>query len=196
MQLPQIRLNTRFAQIEIETAKAQQSIEQPRAELDIQQPKAELTIDRTPSKLSIDQTRAWEALDLKHIFRRIEEYSQNGYQDWLKGLDRRASEGEQLMKIENKGHPITTIAKQNSEKPMLNFNIGFVPPHNSVKIDYDPGKLNMEWKIKQTINNTQQQKPIIEYKPGEVTTKLRNHAQLHIDFVNLKFTGINYEQEI
>lgn len=196
MQLPQIRLNSLFARIEIERTSPQHSIEQPKAELDIQQPKAEMTIDRIPSKLSIDQSKAWEAMDLKNIFRRIEEFAQNGYQDWLKGLGRRTSEGEQLMKIENKGHPIVSLAKQNSEKPMLDFNIGFVPPHNSVKIDFDPGKLNIQWEPKKVINNTRTQKPIIEYNPGKVTTKIKNYPQLKIDFANLKFIGSNYEQEI
>jgi hypothetical protein len=196
LQLPQIRIHSQAARIEINSKPSQQSIEQPKSNLDIQQPRAELTIDRIPSKLTIDQTGAWESMDLKHIFRRIEEYAQKGKQDWLEGVGRRASEGDDLMRIENKSEPIKAHAKRNSEKPTYPVNIRYTPPHFSVKIDYDPGKLNINWEPKKVINNTQAQKPIIDYQPGNVATSLKNTAQLNIDFVNLKFKGINYEQEI
>lgn len=196
MQLPQIRLQSNFAQIELNTKPAEQSIEQPEAELDLQQPPAEMTIDRTPSKLSIDQTQAWEDMDLKHIFRRIEEYANNGYQDWLSGLGRRAGDGDQLMRIENDGNPIASQAKTNSEKPVYSFNIGFIPSPFSVKVNFEPSKLNIEWNINKVINNTKAQKPVVNYQPGEVTTSLRQPSSLKVDFTNLQFKGINYEQEI
>ncbi|RJS60540.1 DUF6470 family protein [Bacillus sp. PK3_68] len=196
MQLPQIRLQSNFAQIELNTKPAEQSIEQPRAELDLQQPPAEMMIDRTPSKLSIDQTQAWEDMDLKHIFRRIEEYADNGYQDWYSGVARRAGEGDELMKIENNRNPIASQAKTNSERPEYSFNIGFIPSPFSVNINFEPAKLNIEWKINKVINNTKAQKPVIDYQPGEVMTSLKQPSSLNVDFANLKFKGLNYEQEI
>jgi hypothetical protein len=196
MQLPQIRLESQQAKIQMHTIPPKQSIEQPPAQLDLQQPRAELTIERTPGKLTIDQTKAWEDMDLKHIFRRIEEFAQKGYEDWLKGLERMAQDGDELMRIENGGNPLAEQTKRNGESPIYDFNIGFVPSHFSVKTNYEPAKLNIQWKVNKPINNTKPQKPIIEYEPGKVEIAMKQYANLKVDFVNLKFVGINYEQQI
>ncbi|MFL0364980.1 DUF6470 family protein [Pseudobacillus sp. 179-B 2D1 NHS] len=196
MQLPQIRMTSQTAKIELTTQQPVQSIEQPPAELDLQQPPAELTIERTPAQLTIDQTKAREDMDLKHISKRIEEAAQQGYEDWLSGLARVAADGDELMMIENGGDPIPEQAKRNSEGPELEFNIGWIPSAGSVKIDYVPGKVDINVKTNPVINNTRPQKPIHNYQPGKVNISLKQQPSLTIDFVNLKYKGINYEQEI
>lgn len=92
-------------------------------------------------------------MDLKPISKRIEEFAQNGYNDWLEGLARMAEQGDQLMRIEDGGLPIADQAKENSEDPMLEFNIGFVPSPFSVKTNYEPAKVNINWQVN---------KPVIE----------------------------------
>lgn len=197
MNFPQIRLQSQTAQIELKTNPAKQSIEQPGPDLDLQQPPAELHIDRTPAVLSIDQSEARADVDLKSIRRRVEEFAQNGYREWLNGIARRAQEGNELMRIENGGNPIASIAKQNGKLlPTYEFNIGYVPKAGSVKIDFQPTKLDIQWDIKKPINNTQARKPIIEYQPGTVDIRMKRYQDVQIDFANLKFVGINYEQEI
>lgn len=197
MNFPQIRLQSQMAKIELNTNPAVQSIEKPGPDLDIQQPSAVLHINRTPSKLLIDQSEARADVDLKTIRRRIEEFAQNGYKEWLNGLGRRAQEGNQLMRIENKGNPIANIAKQNSQLyPTYDFNIGYVPKAGSVKIDFEPTKLDIEWETKKPINNTKTRNPIINYHPGNVDIRMKQYQNLKIDFANLKYVGINYEQEI
>jgi len=187
MQLPQIRLESQPALISLQTKNAVQNIEQPKAELDIQQPPAEMTIERTPSQLTIDQTAAREAIDLKTIRKRIEEHADNGYQGVLDGITRRKQEGDDLMRIEDGGSPITAHAKQNSERPEKQFNIGFVPPLFSVKIKYEPAKLNIEWQQNKVINNTKVNKPILDYQAGDVEVGLRQRESLTIDYVNVNF---------
>jgi len=196
MKLPQIRLESQWARISLSSTPPQQTIEQPQAELDIQSSKIEMEIHRKPSKLTIDQTKAWEDMDLKHVFRRIEEYADNGYQDWLNGLARIAEQGNELMKIEDGGNPIATQAKTNSESPMKEFNVGWVPSHFSVKIDYDPGKVDIEWKTQPAINNSKPKKPIVEYTPGSVNIEMEQKANIKVDFENLLFKGINFEMKI
>ncbi|MCI1592500.1 DUF6470 family protein [Heyndrickxia oleronia] len=197
MNFPQIRLQSQMAQIEMTTNPAKQSIEQPGPDLDLQQPPAELHIDRTPSVLSIDQSEARADVDLKSIRRRVEEFAQNGYQEWLNGIARRAQEGNELMRIENGGNPIASIGKQNGKLlPTYEFNIGYVPKAGSVKIDFQPTKLDIQWDIKKPINNTKARKPIIDYQPGTVDIRIKQYQDLQIDFDNLKYVGINYEQEI
>ena len=164
MQLPQIRLQSTFAQTEINTYKSNLEIEQPKAELSIQQPAAELDIRRTPSRLTIDQTKAKEDLDLKHISRRIEEAAQQGYQDWLSGLARVSQDGDELMMIENGGHPIAEQAKRNSESPMFDFNIGWIPTAGGVQTNYEAGKVELNWKVNRPIIESRINKPVIDRK--------------------------------
>lgn len=189
MRLPQIRLDSQSALISLQTKNAIQNIEQPKAELDIQQPPAKMTIERTPSQLTIDQTAAREAIDLKTIRKRIEEHADNGYQGVLDGIARRKQEGDDLMRIEDGGNPITLHAKQNSERPEKQFNIGFVPPLFSVKINYEPVKLNIEWQQNKVINNTKVNKPILDYQAGDVEVGLRQRESLTIDYANVNFNA-------
>jgi hypothetical protein len=196
MQLPQIRLQSTFAQTEINTYKSVLEIEQPKAELSIQQPQAELNINRTPSKLTIDQTKAREDVDLKHISRRIEEAARKGYQDWLSGLARVSQDGDELMMIENGGHPIADLAKRNSESPIIELNIGWIPSAGGVKIGYDPGKVGINWKVKKPMIESTINKPLLNYTPGKAEVSLKQYPTLKIDFENLHYVGINYEQSI
>jgi hypothetical protein len=196
MKLPQIRLESTFAKIAIETTPPVQEIKQPPADLDLQQPPAEMKIETTPSNLTIDQTKAWEDMDLKHIFRRIEEFAQKGYEDWLEGMDRLSRQGDELMRIEDGGNPIADQAKENSEDPMYEFNVGWVPSHFSVKTNFEPAKVHIDVKVNKPINHTKINKPIINYTPGKVTTELVQRNSLKIDFVNLKFVGTNFEISI
>lgn len=100
------------------------------------------------------------------------------------------------MRIEKHGNAIANISKRNSERPTYDFNIGFVPKAGSVKIDFEPGKVDIEWKTHKPINQTRAQKPIIDYQPGNVIIGMKQYQSLKIDFVNLKYVGFNFEQEI
>jgi hypothetical protein len=186
MDFPQIRMESNFGRIGLTTQNAYQTIAQPKAEMSIRQPKADLNIETTEGKLTIDQTKAWEDMDLKHIFRRIEEYAQNGYQDWLSGLARMSQEGDDLMKIEAGGNPIPEHAKINSESPMYDFNIGFVPSHFSVKTNYQPGNLKIDWRTNNPEIDVKVNKPQIEYTPGKVQGEINQWPSLNIDFIGLE----------
>lgn len=193
MQLPQIRLESQYAKIGLRTIPAVQEIQQPKADLSIEQPKADLTITTTPGKLTIDQTKAREDVDLKSIAKRIEEAADKGQQDWLEGLARRAAEGNSIMKIENGGNPIAHISKENSKGPELQFNIGWIPSHFSVKTNYVPAVVDIQVKVNEPIINAQTNKPIHNYTPGKVEVSLEQRQSLKIDIVNLKHVGVNFE---
>jgi hypothetical protein len=186
MNFPQLRMESTFGQIELTSQKPIQEIEQLPAEMIIKQPKAELEIKCTPGKLTIDQTQAWEDMDLKHISKRIEEAAQNGYQDWLAGMARRAQEGDDLMRIENGGNPIAEHAKINSESPMYEFNIGFIPSHNSVKLNYQPADLNITWKTKKPVIEVNINRPRHEYTPGTVRSEMKQWPSLKIEVIGLE----------
>ncbi|MBM7661591.1 hypothetical protein JOC85_002394 [Bacillus mesophilus] len=183
MQIPKIQIQSTRAQLGIRTHHAKVDIQQPKAEMNIQQPSADLNITSTPSKLTIDQTQAREDVDLKSIAKRIQEFAQQGKQDSLKGIARRATEGDQLMRVENKGNAIARIAKQNSIKEHQ-FNIAWIPSHDSVKINYTPKKVNIQVEAKKPIIEVQPNKPILNYSPGKVEYMMESYPRLQIDFVN------------
>jgi len=182
MKVSQLRLESTTAQINLKTKNAVNQIQQPMADLSIQQPKAELSIQTTPSKLTIDQTEARADVDLKSIFRRMEEIEQKGYQDLLAGIARRTQQGDELMRIENKGNPIPSQAKINSEKPKKEFGLGYIPSAGSVKIQYEPADVKIEVKPKKPIIDVKVNKPIYDYEPGKVEINLQRRNELKVDF--------------
>jgi hypothetical protein len=181
MNFPQIKMESVLGKLVTTTTNALVTIEQPPADLKISQPKAELDIRSIEGKLTIDQTKAWEDMDLKHIFRRIEEYAQNGFQDWLAGMARVSQEGDDMMRIENGGDPIPTQAKINSESPMYDFNVGFVPSHFSVKINYQPSHLKFNWKTNKPEIDVKINRPHIEYTAGRVRGEIEQWPSLKIE---------------
>ncbi|MFD0050255.1 DUF6470 family protein [Actinomycetes bacterium NPDC127524] len=185
MQLPQIRLQSRFVQIGLNIQQPKQEIEQPQAIQSIEQPQANMTMETTPGQLTIDQTKAREDLDLKNLSKRVEEFAQNGYQDWLSGLARRAEQGRELAAIENGGNPIAAQARQNSERPEKQFNIGWIPSYGSVKLNYEPGKVNIQVEQQRPVISAETRKPIHTYTPGKVTPEITQNNSLDIDFINL-----------
>ncbi|MBE4907053.1 hypothetical protein IMZ08_03150 [Bacillus luteolus] len=196
MQLPQIRLESKYAKIGMRTSKPVQDIQQTPADLSIKQLKADLKIRTLPGKLTIDQTQARADVDLKSIARRIEEFSNEGYQALLDGIARRAQEGDQIMKVENGGHPIAEQAEVNSKNPIYDFNIGWVPSHGSVKINYLPSEVNIDVTVNKPIIEPGINKAKTGYTPGKTNIYLEQQNSLVIDFDNLRFIGINYEQKI
>lgn len=182
MQIPQIRLESTSAQIGIKTNYAVNNISQPMADLTIEQPKADLQIKTSPSKLTIDQNEARADIDLKSIARRTEEFAQDGKSGLLEGIARRAQQGQELMKIENPGNPIASQAKTNSQKPMKEFGLAFIPSHGSVKINYEPAKVEVSISPNKPTINVQVNKPVTDYQAGNVDISLQRRNDLKIDF--------------
>jgi Family of unknown function (DUF6470) len=185
LDIPQIRLESRFVKLSLETVNASLEIQQPKADLSIQQPKAELSIQTTPGKLTIDQTKAREEVDLKHISKRIAEAADQGREDVLSGIARRIQQGDEQMRIENGGKPLTAQPKTNSEREIKQFNIGFIPSHFSVKLNFQPAEVKIDVQRNAPIIESKINKPIMDYKAGEVKVALAERNQLKIDFVSI-----------
>jgi len=183
--VPQIRMESTFIQLGLKTEKPLQSIEQPKAIQTIEQPKAKMEFRTTPGQLSLDQSQARADMDLKSIRQRIKEFAENGYQDFLTGMARRREQGDELMKIENKGNPISQQAVINGTKPEKQFNIGWIPSHFSVKINYEPANVETYIEPQKPILEAKMNRPIHEYKPGKVNMFIERWNSLKIDFVNI-----------
>lgn len=185
MHLPQIRLQTTFIKTGLTIDKPVQEIQQPQAIQRIEQPAAILEIETIPGQLHVDSSQARAEAGLKTDRERTEEFAQNGYQDWLDGLARRARQGRELMEIHKGGNPIAAHAKENSKLPEKQFNIGWIPSHFSVKMQYDPAQVNITVKPQKPITEAEIQKPIHTYTPGKVRVDVLVKNTLEIDFTNV-----------
>lgn len=184
MQLPQIRMQSTFIQIDLQIEHPTLQMEQPPAIQSIQQPPAIVNMHVTPGKLTIDQTEAWAQMDLKPISRRIAESAQEGKSKWLEGISRRARQGDDLMHIERGGSVTSAHAKENSQLPPKQFNIGWIPTPFSVKMNYEQAKLQIDVTTQKPSIDVQVRRPILTYTPGSVTVNVSRKNSLQIDFVN------------
>ncbi|NBJ69599.1 MULTISPECIES: DUF6470 family protein [Clostridia] len=184
MKIPKLKMSSQMAQIEIQHTAAKQTIRQPKAELSIQQPKAEVKMRTTPGKLTIDQTKAFADMNLMSIFQRNHQFASDGKQAALEGIERRARQGTELMKIEQKGNPLISQAKANAQPPMKRLGITFIPSVFSVKTSYQPTRLKIEVHTKPPVINIKPNTAQHDYEPGDVTTKMKQYQDLKIEVVN------------
>ncbi|MGG3161380.1 DUF6470 family protein [Geobacillus stearothermophilus] len=183
MRIPQLRMEATYARLAISTTPARLDITQPPAELTIEQPPVEMNITSVPARLTIDQSRAWAAMNNKHVVELIRDGAADGRQAVLDVIARTAIQGDELMRIENGGNPLADQAAANSEGPPFEFNIALVPPPFSVKMDYEPGRLDIDWYTQPPRIDVRTHEPIIHYQRGAVRIDLAQRPSLHIDVV-------------
>lgn len=196
MELPQIRLESQSAKLGLQIQKPVQELEQPKADIQMRQPKADLNIETTKGRLTIDQTQAWEDMNILSPARFSEEFANAGKQGWLEGIARRSQEGDQMMQIEHGGKAIENISYQNHGPRTYDFNIGWIPSHFSVKINYEPADVKVKIEPRKPEIEITPQKPRISYTPGDVSYQMEQYTNLKIDFVNLKHVGPGFETSI
>ena len=181
MKIPKLHIETTRGILGLSTIKSTQKIEQPRATLSIEQPHAKQTIRTTESKLSIDSSQARADAGLKSTSARSEEFASLGRQGVQEGIGRRAEQGNQLMRIENGGNSIVSLAKQ-SGRQMKDLGITFIPSYGSVKIDYTPSNVDIETEQQKPIISAQANKPVHEYTPGKVTAEMIQYPSIDISW--------------
>lgn len=180
MPISQLQMQSTMARLGHQVTPARQEIVQTPANLSIEQPKADLQINTSPPTLTIDQTQAWEEMNLKSIFRLNEQFSQEGYQAWLEALAANAQEGDQLMRIENGGGAIAQLAKQNSDTPYYESRLTFIPSTGSVKIQIEPGAIQIDAMPRKPVIQVQTHKPDIQYTPGNVKFYMEQYQSLNM----------------
>lgn len=179
--MPKLQVTTQQGKLGIQTTPATLNIRQQKADVQIQQPKADVQIRQRPGKLSIDQTQAWKNLNFNSAFDIAEQAAQFGRQDWLSGLERVAREGDELMRIENKGNPIASQAKRNG---VWNFEYkpGGRPAYDLVSLNYQANPADIEVKRNDPVINTTPRYPDLTYQKGNVYISLTQKSQVSIDW--------------
>lgn len=181
MDIPKLHIVTTKGILNLSTTRSTQRIEQPAASLSIEQPKAIQTFQTTQPKLSIDSTQARAEADLKSISKRWDEVASYSRQSLLEGMGRRAQQGTELMSIENGGNPIASQAKQTGRQ-MKNLGIKFIPSYGSVKVDFTPGRVDIQTEQQKPIISAQANKPIIDIVPGKVTAEMIQYPSIDISW--------------
>lgn len=181
MNIPQLQIQTTRGVLGLQITKPTQEIEQPRAIQSQQQPAAILEMSTTTPKLSIDTTENRADLDLKSVFKRTEEYAQNGKQGVMEGIARRAEQGRQLAQIENGGNAIADIAKQSATPPPASLGIRFVGDRMKLQVSFQPGTLDIQATPQKPINDVTIQRPIHHYNQGKVTGEMEQWPSIQID---------------
>lgn len=187
MKLPQIQIRTTDIKMDWQTQAPTQHIKQPQAEMSIFQPAAILDIETTLGKLSIDSSDARRDLGQYPTGEMIERYAQAGKQAAASGVSRRAQEGRQMMLNAGKGQEgavIQQIAKQNTgptrEGP---YGIQFIPSIGSVKINYQPSKVNINITRNKPQISIQANKVIHNYTPGKIAGTMIQRPGVDIDVI-------------
>jgi hypothetical protein len=183
MQIPQIRLQQTHAQIGLRIKQPVQELQQKPAELSIKQESAKMSIENKPSQLRIDDEQFWNDLGFKSIPTFSQENAQQGREAALEYMATKSQEGDQLAKIENKSDQIVGFAIEKVLPPKADFNIGFIPRAGSVKIQFTPAELHINWKKGGADIQVTPNKAIHNYKPGKTEVYLQQRQQLQIDFV-------------
>ena len=183
MQLPQIQLHQTYAQIGLRTTQPVQEIEQMPAEQSIKQVPATMNIDRKPTHLDIDQEQLWNELNFKNNSVFSEDMAEFAKQELMDAISEISQEGDQLAAIEQKTDAINAIVTSKINPGSAEFNIAFIPSYGSVKINYTPTELNIDWNKGGVEIQVTPHKPNHTYTPGKTEVYLRQMQSLQIDFV-------------
>ncbi|MFC4387023.1 DUF6470 family protein [Gracilibacillus marinus] len=196
MQLPQIRIQSQNAMIGLRINDANVQIDSEPAKLEISQPQAEVRISTKQGKLTIDQSKALADVGIIPTEESVKRMADNAMQTAIEGSKKRRRQGDRMMEVHKNGNVLPQIAKQNGERPMKQFNIGWIPGPNGVTFHYEPAEVEVDAKANQPIIQSEQTKNQFHYQRGGVETYLAQKNWLQIDFVHVKFVGNNFEIEI
>lgn len=177
MQMPQIQISQQNAKVHTNSEHGFMQVRQHRAKMDVKTNPAELGMHTEHAKVYIDQTQAFADANMKHIFRRIEEYAARGYRESLKGIARRAQEGNRMAAIHIESNPFVEFANKGKGQ-LPNSNIDFIPKYGSVKFQHKPGKTTLSVSPYNVDINVQARMPEFNYSPGKARTYLAQKNQI------------------
>lgn len=181
MYVPKLHMQSQMGRIGMESTASRQEISQPRADMTIEQPSAKMDIHTKNAVLHIDQSQAWTDAGLKSVKQMIQEHAQQGYQAFLDGTGRRASQGTEMMRIENQGNPIVQQAEANAYKALKQLGITFIPGNFSVRFDYEPGYVDIEVTPEKPRINAMARPVEMSHVPGDLSIYMEQYSSLEID---------------
>ncbi len=187
-----VQIKQTMASIGIETQRARFEIQNPRPHLKIIQNKAQFKIHkRLPKFKMIQENHLVSSGRLTNMAFSLERF-QKAREMTLEAIGRIASEGDALMRIENKGNPIPELAIQNSQDN-VEINVG-IPPQN--KIEWDEGQFELEWSEQELKMDWYiEHKPKIIVHPHSIKIYVKNKPSIEISVKENK-KGLKVDKKI
>ena len=188
MRIPQLRMESQFAQLGLNITKPVQEIQQPHAELNLQQKPAELSIVQASTELNIDSSQARANIGIMTSMQFSDSNVAYAHQKWLQAISEKSQEGDRLMRIYTKENAIAEIGREKGQRVLEG---GYTPPSASndegvdVNIQLKPVDINV-------IKNGMSMNPVIRppelsYTPGKVEPYMLQYNRLKIDVVGGHF---------
>jgi len=125
-------------------------------------------------------------MNLMHIFDLNKQFANEASNAAMQGVSRRASEGTEMIKIENGGTPVIDQAVRNAYDSMKPLGIKFIPSPFSVETSYQPAQVSIDVQTNKPIIEATVNQPETTYQPGRVQMSMQQYPELHIEFINLQ----------
>lgn len=183
MNFPKLQIQTTDAKLGLNIVNAKQTIKQPKATQHIEQPAAIVDIETTRGIMKIDSSQARRDVGLIGPLESTSNFAAEGRKKVMQGIARRVREGNQMMDIAHNQNAVPSIAKQNTFPNKKALGIDFIPSVGSVKLDYEPAKLDINVQTQKPIINAQINKPVYDYTPGKVSGFMIQNPTIEIDFI-------------
>lgn len=190
MQLPSLNIQKTDAYIGLHLQRPGLQIRQRNADLQILQDPVGMEMRTSKPKLSIDQTEAFADANLKTPLRLANDFWAKTESVVSQYVAKTALEGEQLKSIENGTGVIQRIAKQRSERPIPEINIGYMPRSmNRVRFDYRPSEVTIHAPFKEAEISVTRRAPQIEIPKWQTDVYVRQKNQISFEAV-----GVNVDR--
>jgi hypothetical protein len=173
MKMPQIKIEQRTGKIGLQIKKPQQSLRQEKSTLEIHQDVGKLKIKKDVVEVNVDNYPARYDLGYKNSSDMVKQSARQGKEAVIKAIGQYSQQGDQLMRIENKGKPLVQQAKQATQAGKKEIGLRW---KRGPKINVKPHKLELDYKPNY---------PSIKSSMGSVATDLeRGTVKVSLDQYN------------
>ncbi|GIO07347.1 hypothetical protein J31TS6_33750 [Brevibacillus reuszeri] len=184
MQIPQLRMESTFAQLGLNIRKPIQEIKQPQAEMNLSQKPAELNIEQANTELQMDSSQARANIGIMTSMQFSDTNAAYGREKWLQAIAEKSQEGDRLMRIYTRENAIAEIGR---EKGLRVLEGGYRPPSTSndegVDINAQARPVVISVKRNGMSINPVTKPPELSYTPGKVEPYMIQYNNLKISVI-------------
>ncbi|MGG4497713.1 DUF6470 family protein [Brevibacillus reuszeri] len=184
MQIPQLRMESTFAQLGLSMRKPIQEIKQPQAEMNLSQKPAELNIEQAKTELQMDSSQARANIGIMTSMQFSDTNAAYGREKWLQTIAEKSQEGDRLMRIYTRENAIAEIGR---EKGLRVLEGGYRPPSTSndegVDISAQARPVVISVKRNGMSINPVTKPPELSYTPGKVEPYMIQYNNLKISVI-------------
>lgn len=177
--------------LDIRTEQSNLKIDKVDSKMDISGQDAKMTIEKTDGDFKVHQKADTIDIDSYNAYKQLNSYSpqdlmkkvyNQGKQKASEAISQYVRDGEAMMKIENKGNPLTEIGKAHgSPVGKTNLNVEHFPKER-IEISVKKGYLEVE-AIPDKLSTKVQKNLKIEVQPGGVYTTVDKLPKVNIETV-------------